>query len=570
MKRLFLLYLVVVALPACHAIRYSAVKEEDTAVAYRGFLASFPKSEHGPRIRERLEALDFKAARTEDRPIAYRMYLERYPSGRYAQESRRRLGRLGLARAKTVADLRLIMEQFEGSPEGAEARKRLPAAMAAQVLASGDEAVLQAFIREFPGVPESPKIKQALAGIRYSRLSEDRFELETFARNLAGTPEAAKARQRARILLEGEVESTGFEALFRELQSRYPRSARLPELQALVRKRRILAALTTLDLKALAAVRDQKIGSVEISKVLASCHKRPKLCGAAVEAARDAMPWRPAGGLAAQRAAAYGQDLLAAWGAVEALGWAPDEASASLLLELLGSARLSTIRLAGPALDRWAGRAASSGMAARWLRDRLRRPPRRGNDDETQRYGALLILAGQEQKGRRLLNALTSRPGRILSSGYLLASLDTPRGKKPSADLLSRFIRAADGRLKSLEEGFPSELNNESGVAALIAEREVFSLVQALTNILASAGPAEALSHLHVRAADTLARWQMELGREVKLYRRAEDPSLKALVNRHEQGRAKALKSLLRGRNMAGKAAAMAICQLHPIPTCKR
>jgi len=565
-RLLAILLLVALSLPACEATRHAAAKREDTVEAYRRFLAQFPKSKRGDGVRMRLEALEFKRARSADRPIAYRMYLERYPSGRYARQCKARLARLSLDRARSVADLRLVMEKYEDTPEAAEARRRLPALLAAQVLASGDPAALRDFIQAYPGMKQTARVKRALARMRHGALGDDRHALEAFARELAGTPEAEQARQRARGLLEQEVALTGSTTLLRELRSRYPRSARIPELRRLVARRQARLAVLALDMGALERTGVASIGKVKVQRVLAHCKRRPERCRQVKEAARAAGPWRPTGGAPALRAAVHGQDIIAAWRTIEALGWSPDIAAADLLVELLGSARPSTARLAGRGLARWLGRATGKARGPGWLAGHLRRPPRRGNDDEAQRHGVLLLLAGKEVQGRAALEALAARPGRALTGALLLVQFDLARGRKPPTALTAQLAAAAGARLKSLRDAFPAELNAESGVAALLAERELFVLERVLARLVDAGGAGDAVTRAHATAADALARWRVDLERDVKAFRPAADPDLTAEVTRHERGRAAALRRLRAGRDPAGRAAAAAIQALYPVP----
>lgn len=565
MHRILPMALLLASLVACDASRFSTAKRQDTIQAYRQYLALKPGSEHAPAARLRLEALEYKRARTADSVLGYRMFLERFPQGRYANDCRGRMASKAMARARTPADLQLILEQYPESDEATTARERLPAALAQQVLAGGDGAAMLAFLERFPGHPSGGKIRSALATARWARLNkEDRLALESFARHMVGTPEARQARQQARTLLELEVAARGTLALLRELQSRYPRSSRMKELVAIVEKRAAAQALVTLDLKTLKKRPAIRLGGVEMSRVIAQCEVRPGACQALVAQARAARPWRPVGRIRTMRAAVYGEDLLSAWRGVEALGWAPDEASANLLLELAGTTRISMVRLASQSLARWISRGPSE-RTNRWVQARLRHKPNRGNLDEEQRHALLRLLASQGQ-GAADLRRLMATPDRTLCAGFLLATR-AGAGTIPSTHL-EQFSQAADARLKTLVESFPSQLNKESAVAATLAERELFSLTQVLTEA-AGAGNTS-LAMLQARGADTLANWQSRLSGELDGFIPATDPDLSADVKRHEKGRGQALGQLRRKRDPATRAMFAAICHLHPGPGCPK
>lgn len=573
MLRLLPTLLLLVSLTACDAARFSTARRQDTIEAYRKFLAVRPNSDHTKAASQRLEALEYRRARTADKVIGYRMFLDAYPGGRYAADCRARLAGKAMASAKTPADLQLILELFPDTEEAATARERLPGALAARVLMGGDDGAMASFLERFPGHASGEKIRAALATARWTKLGkDDRLVLESFARRMAGTPEAREARKLARTMLENEVAARGTLALLRELQSRYPRSPRLAELSALVSQRTAALAMTEMNLMVLKKKPAIRLGGVEISAVIKQCGSRPETCQTLADLARAARPWRPVGMASTMRAAVYGEDLLGAWRGVEALGWAADEASANLLLELAGTTRISMVRLASRSLARWLSRG-TGGSSQRWLKTRLRTAaaPNRVNPDDIQRHGLLRLLAGNAKErgqGTVTLRKLMATPDRALSAGFLLATNAGGSGGLP-LDQLQQLTRAAESRLKALEDGFPAALNKESAVAATLAERELFSLTRALAEASASmAGNSSPLALLQARAADTLARWQVHLAAELEGFIPATDPDLSAKVKTHRKGRASALITLRRRRDPAGRATAAALCMLQPSPAC--
>ena len=566
MHRLIPISLLLASLAACDASQFSTARRADTAEAYRRFLTLSPDSENAPAARQRLEALEYRRVKAADKVIGYRMFLDEYPTGRYAADCTARMARKALARASTPADLQLILEQYPDTPQAATARERLPGALAEETLKAGDEVGMAAFLERFPGHTAGAAVRAALAKARFGQIKErdDRLELEAFARSLAGTPEAAAARERARVLLEDEVASMRTLLLLRELQTRYPRSPKLASATTLVRRHTAALALLELDLKTMARRPEVRLGGVELSRVNAACKARPARCQQLMVLARAARPWRPSGSIKVLRAAVFSEDLVGAWRSVESLGWAPDEAPADLLLELAGSARISTVRLASRALARWIKRGESE-RAGRWLRRRLRHTPNRSNLDELQRHGLLLLLARKDQ-GDATLRQLMNTAARTLSAGYLLAAHGGEDGA-PRA-VLTALARAASARLKSLKDSFPSELNQESGVAATLAERELFSLSRALAEAAGAGSGVSPLAMVQASIADTLVGWQARLTGEVDRFTPAADPDISDQVKRHEQGRAPALRALRRRRDPAGRAMTAALCLVHPTPGC--
>jgi hypothetical protein len=255
-----------------------------------------------------------------------------------------------------------------------------------------------------------------------------------------------------------------------------------------------------------------------------------------------------------------------AWEAIALLGWTGELEAGDHLLELMGSERLSVILAAEKALFRWFS-SRSEARQRRWLAGRLKSSYRPANGDEVQRYAHLTLLAGQDQKGQRLLRGLVAEhSGRVLTAGYLLAIWSNRRtmdGALPHS-LIQRLHSAARMRMKWLIDAFPAELHLDSLSAATLAERELFALHDAVGRIAEELAEGPRLRQLSREVASLLQEWQGALLKLGKGYRPARPVEESPEVRRHEVGRPAALAALRRINSPIGREVATAVCRLAP------
>jgi hypothetical protein len=548
-----------VALCGCASSRYQAARRQDTVQAYRAYLARHPDDDQAQAARRRLEALEHRAAVASGRPLGCRLYLQRYPGGRYTGDCEARLARAAMERARTAADLRLIQERYGHTPQARKALVRLPDLLASQALASNQPARLRAYLDRYPGSRREADVRRRLARLELPRLGQDRYRLESFAQEFAGTPEAAEALRQVERLLAEEVAQTLDPATLGEYAARFPESDQLPRLRGLVQGRQVDLALMRVDYQALGKLRPGDSRRPGVAAVLRLCKTRPRACRELRATARRAFRWEPAQSLKQLRAQVFDADLLVSWQAMEILGWMADREAGNLLLELLGTPRMSTLWIAERALRRWYSRQprARQRLWARWHR---RRTLREANADEAQRRGYLALMTGDAAEGRRLLRGVSGQPSRSLCAGYLTLR-GQPRGGGP-APPGSAFIEGASRRVDWLKSSFPAELNRDSLVAGTLAERELFALTGARTEVEAQLEASPALARLQGRVAGLLARWRAQLAAVDGDFRPARRPRLEREVARHEQGRAAALRALRARRDAAARAVAAAIERL--------
>ena len=557
-----LLPILIVPLQGCDSSRFSAARGADTLDAYRRYLASEPKGKNAQLARKRVEVLEYKIARQADRPVGYNTYLRRYPRGKYALACNERLAQIALSRARTPADLRLVLERHEGTPEAREAARRLPGLLAKDAMSRKDPVACRDFLDTYPRAPQATKGRALLARLVFRTLGKTRMELESFAQEFAGTPEATRAMERLRKLLALEVRETRDATLLRELEARFPRAAELKELRAQVLRRRFTAALARADMEALDAVKGDTPEAKEAAALVRWCAARKRRCKQIREQARAAHVWSPAASLRSIQARVFSADLLVSWHAVTTLGWTPGWAAGDMLLELTGSSRLSMVWVAEGALWRWLSRL-DAPARSRWIRRLARRPYRKANADEAQRRGALLLHSPRWAEGGRLMSEVSGRTGRILPATYLHLRL-LGRARQPAPRrLVARFARSAENRVNALKDAIPKKVSDDNLVTATLAERELFALSKAVEGL----GGHDRLSSLRGKVAVLLSHWRVRLARASKTFQPAREIHMEQ-VDRHRKGRPAALRKLLVGRDPLSRAVGKAICQQDPLPAC--
>lgn len=575
-------HLVLLLLAAgCEPTHYSTALREDTAEAYLRFLARYPEGQRAEDARKRLERLRYWEARRADRPLAYNQYLQHHPSGTFAEACRRRLAELTLKRAQTPADLELVLERHPDTEQAREAERRLPRLLAREALASDDPARSQRFLARFRTSPEAGAVREHLAALRYRGVPDQLVPLEAFVDEFPGTPQAREALSRLeRLLADAVLESREARELAR-FRTRFPGSKRLEELTTLVRQEQRGRAIARLDLRALEAPSEDG----DALFLRRWCGTRPRPCEALRAEASRAAPWRPRQTLDELRKQAYAADPQQAWRAMDLLAWSRSESAADLLLELVGSERLSTVWSAERALSAWLdGRGA--GPRRRWVESRLARVRRTVNPDEAQRAAHLRLSArgGGDDTALAALRRLAAGGSHQLAAAYLLGRWEgRGAGTGVGRSTLARFTEAARARLKWLREAFPAELHADSLFSAVLVERELFALVEAMRAIGAQ-GAAAGLDEVAQEADGVLVDWHRKLARDrgaesaarpasapTLTFVPASVPSVREEVARHEQGREAALKRV-RAAGRAGALVAAALCRREAVapPGCAR
>jgi hypothetical protein len=591
-----------VTLAGCESYYYSRAAREDTRAAYLRFLAHYAEGSRAPEARRRVDRLSYREARRVDRPLGYHQYLQRHPDGAFARAARSRLAQLSLKRAQTAASLELLLERYPGTPQARAARARLPSLLAQEALATDSPVPAARFVDRFPTSREAPRIRAHLAAIRFKSLRVRVPDLEAFIEAFAGTRHARLAEARLEQLLARVVRDSLDEEELARFRARFPRSSRLAAIERLVSAARCDRAIAALDVDKLASFSDDDARSL-----VRLCRRSARRCNSLREHARQAAPWRPTVGLAKLRARAFAADPQSAWEAMAQLAWMVDFPAGDLLLELVGSERLSTVWAASRALSDWAAR--QGPRLRQWIESRLAKLRTEGsgkratNPDEDQRRAYLELMecaragSGGEAKEGSAIRAGRSRGHqpdcaaksgrgrstlrrlggpRALTSGYL--SLLWERRRSPAAPLpladLTRFTGAARARVRWLRDAFPAELHKESAFAAMLAERELFALRQAIARVLRGAKGAglAGLEDVRREARTLLDGWQAALERNAKggakeRYRRARWPDVDREVRRHEQGRGRALARLQKS-GAAGRIMAAALCRMAPRPAC--
>jgi hypothetical protein len=573
-----------VTLAGCESYYYSKASRASTRDAYLRYLARYPEGRRAAEARRRVDRLRYREARRADRPLGYHRYLQQHPDGAFASAARTRLAQLALARARTAADLELVVERSPGTAEARAALERLPGLLAREALATGDPAPSQRFIDRFPASRDAPRVRAHLAAIRFKSLRGTVPALEAFIDEFSGTRTAREAEARLEALRARGVRESLDEAELARFRGRFPRSGHLAELERLVAAARRRRAIIALDVERLTGFPDR-----DARALVRLCRRSVRRCARLREQARRAAPWRPREDLSRLRAQAFAADPRTGWEAVARLAWMVDLAAGDLLLELLGSERLSTVWAARRALAGWAARQAPPRLR-RWIETRLARLERKRGDgdsrratnpDEDQRRAYLGLMGGKSVEAERVLHGL--RGARALTSAFLLLSWE--RQRSPGAPLprpaLTRLTAAARARMRWLRDAFPAELHRESAFAATLAERELFALDRALEGVLRGARGSglAGLQDLRREAAGLLRGWQVALERlaaekpgaerQAKPFRyeRARWPDVDGEVRRHEQGRGGAL-SQLRGEGATGSIVAAALCRASHQPAC--
>jgi len=563
---LTLLSMTLGAASGCEAIRYRSAAKHDSVAAYLQYLSHHPKGRHAAAARERVARLQYWDARRADRPVGYRTYLLQHPDGAHAGACRARLARLALTRARTAADLELVLERYPDSAEATEAEKRLPALLAREALRARDPAVAVQFLDRFPQSSEVPRVRAHLASLRYRHVAPRQADLEAFIQEFSGTPQGKQAMAKLEQLLRQRVAEGLDPRDLAQFRARFPLSPRLGGLEQLVEQERLRRAVALLDLAALAGMDNDEAGFL-----VRWCKQNAGRCDGLRSLAHSARPWTPAESLQKLRARSYAADPQQAWEAMVRLSFTRAPAAGDLLLELLGSVRLGAVWPAASALDRWVGRL-SSNERRRWLESRLARAHHPANDDEAQRRAHLDLLDGKEA-GLIELRRLVSRPSRMLVAGFLLSRWEQKLGdgRPPSREALQRMSAAARARVVWLRDAFPAELHRDSLFAAVLVERELFALLQAIEAIRTSAGHA-ALEDVRRESEALLAGWRRRLADEGKgAFAPARWPDVGETVSRHEQGRAAALERLARS-GTAARLVAGAVCggRDRPAEVCGR
>ena len=554
----------ILMLPAsgCDSSHYSAASRADTLDAYRRYLAHTPTGKNADLARKRMEILDYKAARQADRPAGYNGYLRRYPQGKYVLASRERLAQLSLARARTPADLLLLLERYEGTPEALQAARRLPGLLARDAQTREDPKACRRFLDNYPRNPQAAQVRALLARIQYRTLGGTRLELESFAQEFAGTPEANKALERLKKLLVLEVEETRDATLLRELEARFPLATELKRLRALVLRQLLGEALARADMAALDSLKGEIKEAREAAILVRWCKTRKRRCKQIKDLAKMAHVWQPATSLSSIHGRVFSADLLVSWHAVTTLGWTRGWAAGDMLLELTGSSRLSAVWVTEQALWRWLS-SLDVPAQKRWARRLLRRSYRKANADEIQRRGVALMQTPRHSEGERLLREVAALPGRDLPASYLHLRM-LGRAKRPAPRrLMARFARAVDNRISSLKDAFPQKISDDNLVTATLAERELFALGKAVEG---QGAPARFTS-LRGKIAVLLSHWRVRLARVNKAFQPAREIRLEQ-VSQHAQGREAALGKLLAGRDTLSRAVGQAICAQDPLPVC--
>jgi hypothetical protein len=503
------------------------------------------------------------------------MYLQHHPNGTFAAPSRQRLSELALKRAKTVAELLLILDRYSGTKAAQQAARRLPRLRAKAAMQSTEPDRSRQFLQGYPGAAEASQVRSHLAGLLYPKLASRQLELERFLQEFSGTRYAAKAKSRLETLLAEEVRQSRSVGLLKQFRARFPSSKHLEELDRAVLESRIDRAVASLDVKELGIATGEhgaaSKGREAASRLALWCKKRPRRCELLRKLAGKAMPWRPDAPLAALRQQAYAPDMQVAWRGIVLLGRLPQREAGDLLLEMVGSGRLSTVWIAEKALDTWLSLRGPADRR-RWLTSHLRRSYRGANSDEVQRYGHLRLLAGEREAGTKLLRQLLTSQDRMLTAGYLVLRwsrrLD-PKGVPSSSDL-TRLTSAVNSRVKWLKSAFPAEVHQDSLVAALLAERELFAIQRALASISPRAGTASALNDVKREVNSTLLTWRSSLAKASDSFEPAQEIDIQPTVSRHDQGRAEALARLRRTAGGMGLEVASAICRIEPHEACRR
>ena len=571
---LLLLALLLLLTASCESTHYGTALREDSAEAYLRFLARYPEGEHSEEARKRLERLRYWEARRADRPLAYNQYLQRYPNGTFAEACRKRLAGLALGRARTPADLELILERYPETEQAREAERRLPRLLAREALASNDPTRSQRFLARFQASPEAGAVREHLAALRYRGLPDRFVALEAFVDEYPGTPQAREALSRLERLLADAVLESRDPGELERFRARFPKSARLEELATLVRQEQRGRAIARLDLEALKGLPEDG----DLLFLRRWCGARPRPCAALRADASRAAPWRPRQTPDELRRQAYAADPRQAWIAMDILAWSRTESAADLLLELVGSERLSTVWSAERALGAWLDGEAV-GPRRRWIFRRLARAHRTANPDEAQRRAHLILSArgGDGEAALATLRGLAAGGSHQLAAAYLLGLWEGRRGPRKSVgrSTLARFTEAARARLKWLREAFPAELHVDSLFSAILAERELFALGEAM-RVIRARGSAAGLDDVAHEADGLLVDWHRRLAGVSAASRTAKAgagpasapatfvpasvPSVREEVARHEQGRGAALKRV-RAVGRAGKLVAAALCR---------
>jgi hypothetical protein len=371
-------------------------------------------------------------------------------------------------------------------------------------------------------------------------------------------------------VLAAELLETRSPVLLRQFTARFPRSARIVELSRAVQRTAIDRALVAVNVRALTSP-PAAIGEAEardLERAVRWCATRAARCEELRQLARRALPWQPPERLEVLRGRVYDADMRVTHDAIARVAYIRTPSAGTLLLELIGSARLATVWAAERALVDWIERLSSEARRS-WAARQLRRAWRSANEDEVQRRGYLSLLAGREQDGEQLLRRGVEQ-GRTLTAIYLLLQHKRRHGQPLPPKLLGALGAAARLRVDHLRDAFPNEVHKDSLVAATLAERELHAVEQALAQLAPGPHAAPQLGDVRRAAQALLALWRPLLA---KLVVGSEgsfaggEASLLDAVSRHERGRAEALRTLRRALPL-GPLVARAACALAPQRAC--
>lgn len=546
-------------LAGCDAMHYRSALRENSVQAYRRYLARHPGGHHTAQARGRLEQQRYFQARRADRPLGYRLYLQEYPDGAHDAACRARLAGLALKQATTGAQLELILELHPDSREAREAERRLPALLAREALQRRDPSLCVRFLDRFPQSAGASNVRAHLAALRYPSVPNRLPELEAFIQELGGTPQGKQALVRLERLMIHQVQESLTPADLDQLRARFPDSAALPRLRQSVRRQQLWRALGRVDLEALRRMNDP-----EAEQLVRWCRETGQArCDALRRLAQQAAAWAPTRPIKDLCAGTYAADPQDAWLAITHLSFSRSVRAGEQLLELMGSARLSTIWITTSALDRWL-LGLTPGRRGQWIQQRLARAHHPANDDEVQRRAHLLLLGNAADEGLAQLRRLASHPSRMLSAGYLMAHWERRQRptRPPSREALQRLSTGAHARVIWLKDAFPVELHEHSLFSGVLVERETFGLLGALDQIRGGipGGGAAGLEEARVEARTLLQDWRRRLVELSKRFTPASQPNIAPVVEHHEQGREAALRQLVRSSSGAGRLVARSLC----------
>jgi hypothetical protein len=548
----------------CESSLIEAAKRQDDVQGYRRFLSRHPNSVHGSALRRSLERAFFRQAREADRPLAYREYLAAYPRGRYRPEARRRLAQLSLAGAKSEADYRLVLEHHGDDAVAPVALARLGDLMAERLLRDRDAGAAQSFLDQFADHPRRPAVNEHLARIVWVDLRGSIAELERFVQRFRETRFGSRAESALRRKMMEAVERTGDVELFEEFAARFPQEPNLPTLRQWVVLLQIESALRSLRFDRIDAIVSQGGAtrldtSAEVTRrleqarrVQRTCRRQPVRCERLRQLARQAGPYRPTGSLVALRAQVFGPDPLRGALAITTIGSVDDTAAGKLLMELVGSARLPAVYQGVPALKDWLERRLPDSRA-RFAAGLLGKA-HRSNRDEVQREAVLRILLGQVDLGRRRLRTLLGRNDGEAVALYLLVR----HGNDPDRQLQRALLRHLSKRVDALVAGFPGELGPDSRLVALIAAHEL----EVIGEVAAEVFPDGAGQALGRRVRGIADGWR---GRMVILGLRSAKEQLPSGLQQamaaHGAGRLPALATLLASSDPVSRLLAFVHCR---------